>query len=423
MKESAGTGGPTVGTEADPVGGRPMEPLLAALREEDEPLYQRMVELTPCAPLAAPEQLEQLPEPSQADLYEVAPELALDEDVIAGENGHIPPTDVYSDSVAMYLREIARVPLLTAEEELELGRLISEGQQATRDLSGCDKGSEKEGALQRCALTGEEARVRMVRANLRLVVSIAKRYVGSGLALGDLIQEGNFGLLRAAEKYDYRRGFKFSTYATWWIRQAINRAITEHARAIRLPAYMADQLRRHGHLRQRLQQSMGREPTAEELALEMELLPAEDRAAVEEARREGRALAPDLREELRRAVARVELLSQVAQEPISLEAPVSDDDDNLIGDFLGDSDSTPLIDCASRALLGDQMRGVLGELNQRERQVLEMRFGLDGEQPHTLESIGEQLGISRERVRQIEAKALRKLRAPARSAKLRDYLS
>ena len=287
--------------------------------------------------------------------------------------------------------------------------------------SSSHSGIRREELLDRVA-EGEEARLRLVCANLRLVVSIAKKYPTIGMSLGDLIQEGNFGLLRAAEKFDYRRGFKFSTYATWWIRQAISRAITEHSRCIRLPAHMADQVRRHSQVRLRLKQAMGREPTADELALEMDLLTEEAKAAVVQARREGRCLPPSLRSELRRAVSRVEMLSQVTQAPVSLEAPVAEGEEHVVADFLHDAQAINLLESASRTLLGDHMRDVLDELSERERQVLELRFGLDGEPARTLEDIGDALGVSRETVRQIEAKALRKLRQPARSARLRDYL-
>ncbi|NPV08041.1 MAG: sigma-70 family RNA polymerase sigma factor [Anaerolineae bacterium] len=337
------------------------------------------------------------------------------------------PVEMARDPIAMYLREIARVPLLTPEQELALGKRIYQGQQARRQLrqaaARSDRDYARRLALERAVADGEQARVHLIRANLRLVVSIAKRYVGTGLFLGDLVQEGNFGLIRAAEKFDYRRGFKFSTYATWWIRQAINRSVTEHSRIIRLPAHMADQARKHARTRQRLQQSLGREPTAEEVALEMGLLREEDQAAIEEARRERSALSPALKAELRRACAKVELLAQVSQDPLSLETPVGEDGGSVIGDFVSDAQAANLVESASQSLLEDHLRDILEELSEREREVLEMRFGLNGEPARTLEDIGVVMGISRERVRQIESKALRKLRQPCRSNRLRDYLS
>ncbi|MGI6209634.1 MAG: sigma-70 family RNA polymerase sigma factor [Anaerolineae bacterium] len=337
--------------------------------------------------------------------------------------------DTARDPLGMYLREISRVPLLTPEQEAELGRRIQQGQRALRQLRDSPRSSgegldpARRSDLERAVAEGEQARVHLIRANLRLVVSIAKRYTGTGLFLGDLVQEGNFGLLRAVEKFDYRRGFKFSTYATWWIRQAINRSVSEHGRVIRLPAHMADQVRRHARTRQRLQQALGREPTAEEVALEMGLLSEEDQAAIREARRQGSPLSRRLRTELRRACAKVELLAQVSQDPISLEAPVGEDGGSVIGDFVSDTQASSLIESASRSLLEHHLRDVLDELSQREREVLEMRFGLNGEPARTLEDIGVTMGISRERVRQIEGKALRKLRQPSRSNRLKDYLS
>ncbi|MHB0877539.1 MAG: sigma-70 family RNA polymerase sigma factor [Anaerolineae bacterium] len=393
----------------------PPQPLLEMLREEDEALVHRLLELGPCEPLPSPESPPTADEPDDTELTD-EPELLVLEEPVETEPGT-------ADSVTMYLREIARIALLTAEQEVVLGRLITTGQESREELRHGPVLPARRRRLARQVQRGEEARARLVRANLRLVVSIAKRYLGTGLSLGDLIQEGSFGILRAAEKFDYRRGFKFSTYATWWIRQSITRAITEHSRAIRLPAYMADQVRRQGYLRQQLQQTMGREPTSEEVALELDLITAEDRAAIEHARRGGSDLPSGLRDELRRAVARVELLAQVAQEPLSLEAPIGEGEDNVIGDYLGDGQSATLLDSASQTLLEDQMRGVLEELSERERIVLEMRFGLNGSAPRTLEDIGDVMGISRERVRQIEAKALRKLRQPSRSNRLRDYLS
>jgi len=332
-----------------------------------------------------------------------------------------------SDPLAMYLTEIAQVPLLTAAQEAKLGRLIRRGQRASRELSErlllTDSDAILRAKLERAVAEGELARVHLIRANLRLVVSIAKRYASSHALLGDLIQEGNFGLMRAAEKFDYRRGFKFSTYATWWIRQAINRSVTEHSRTIRLPAHMADQVRRYMRCLTELQQVLGREPTTEELAIAMGLVSEADQEAAALARRQGEPLDPDLRVELRHACARVEQLAQIAQDPLSLEAPVGEDGGTVVGDFVSDNQAVGLVESASRALLEDHLRDVLGELSDREREVLEMRFGLNGEPARTLEDIGVSIGVSRERVRQIECRALRKLRQPSRSNRLRDYLS
>ncbi len=331
------------------------------------------------------------------------------------------------DPLAMYLAEIARVPLLTAAQEAELGRLIRRGQLARRHLDGDlflgEQNALRRRKLERAVDEGELARVHLIRANLRLVVSIAKRYMGTRVFLGDLIQEGNFGLMRAVEKFDYRKGFKFSTYATWWIRQAINRAVTEHSRAIRLPAHMADQVRRYARTRSQLQQDLGRDATIEEVAIAMGILPGDDQEALADARRRGVAIPAELKAGVRRACARVEQLAQVAQDPVSLEAPVGEDGGTVIGDFVSDGQAVGLVESASRTLLEDHLRDVLGELSDREREVLEMRFGLSGEPPRTLEDIGVAIGVSRERVRQIECRALRKLRQPSRSNRLRDYLS
>jgi len=328
-----------------------------------------------------------------------------------------------TEPMAVYLREISRVPLLSHEEEVELGKKVAAKEEARRRLQSGDYGPEEEIELQRQIEEGERARLELVVANLRLVVSVARRYVGHGLTLEDLIQEGNFGLLRAVEKFDYRRGFRFCTYATWWIRQAVTRAIGEQSRAIRLPAHVVDQLRKAQRIKQELRQALGRDPSAEEMAMKLDLLSQEDRAAVEKARREGRCLPAGLAGRLERAVAKVALLESVSQDPISLETPINQEGDGTIGDLVGDDGTSALADFATRSLLEDQVQSVLEQLTEREQQVVAMRFGINGEPPRTLADIGSVLGISRERVRQIEAKALRKLRGPLVSEKLRDYLS
>jgi len=306
---------------------------------------------------------------------------------------------------------------------VELGKKVAAKEEARRRLQSGDYGPEEEIELQRQIEEGERARLELVVANLRLVVSVARRYVGHGLTLEDLIQEGNFGLLRAVEKFDYRRGFRFCTYATWWIRQAVTRAIGEQSRAIRLPAHVVDQLRKAQRIKQELRQALGRDPSAEEMAMKLDLLSQEDRAAVEKARREGRCLPAGLAGRLERAVAKVALLESVSQDPISLETPINQEGDGTIGDLVGDDGTSALADFATRSLLEDQVQSVLEQLTEREQQVVAMRFGINGEPPRTLADIGSVLGISRERVRQIEAKALRKLRGPLVSEKLRDYLS
>jgi len=271
-----------------------------------------------------------------------------------------------SDPVRMYLREIGRVPLLTYEEEVILAKRVEKDD--------------------------DKARKKLTEANLRLVVSIAKKYVGRGLTLLDLIQEGNIGLTRAVEKYDWRRGFKFSTYATWWIRQAITRAIADQARTIRIPVHMVETINKFIRVSRHLTQELGREPTPEEIAAEMEV-----------------------------DVEKVREIIKVSQEPTSLETPVGEEEDSHLGDFIPTTEPAPE-EKASEALLKDEIGGVLGTLTPREAKVLEMRFGLSDGKQRTLEEVGREFGVTRERIRQIEAKAIRKLRHPTRAKRLRDYL-
>ncbi|MEW6106370.1 MAG: RNA polymerase sigma factor RpoD [Bacillota bacterium] len=271
------------------------------------------------------------------------------------------------DPVRMYLKEIGRVPLLTAEEEVELAKRIEKGD--------------------------EQAKRRLAEANLRLVVSIAKRYVGRGMLFLDLIQEGNLGLLKAVEKFDYRKGYKFSTYATWWIRQAITRAIADQARTIRIPVHMVETINKLVRVQRQLVQEYGREPTIEETARAMDM--SEDK---------------------------VREIMKVAQEPVSLETPIGEEEDSHLGDFIEDEDVLAPADAVSFHLLKEQLEDVLDTLTPREEKVLRLRFGLDDGRSRTLEEVGQVFGVTRERIRQIEAKALRKLRHPSRSKKLKDYL-
>jgi len=289
------------------------------------------------------------------------------------------------DPVRMYLREIGRVPLLSAEEEVRLARRMGRGRlELTKSPLSRDY---------RIVEDGEDAQRRLTEANLRLVVSVAKKYIGRGMSLLDLIQEGNIGLIRAVEKFDYTKGFKFSTYATWWIRQAITRAIADQARTIRIPVHMVETINRLIRISRRLLQDLGREPTSEEIAEQMEISPEKVREII-----------------------------KVSQEPVSLETPIGEEEDSHLGDFIEDHTALAPADAASHQLLKEQVEDVLESLTERERKVLQLRFGLDDGRSRTLEEVGKEFHVTRERIRQIEAKALRKLRHPSRSRKLKDYL-
>ena len=336
--------------------------------------------------------------------------------------------DAANDPVRMYLREIGKVSLLTAEDEVRLAKAISEGLEAQESLS--HNGSlppEELATLQRAVQKGSQARRSLAEANLRLVVSVAKRYMGRGMSLLDLIQEGNIGLLKAVEKFDYTMGYKFSTYATWWIRQAISRSIADQARTIRIPVHMVETISHLIRAQRRLQQELGRDPTPEDLALDAEMgdivgLEEEDRDIILTALADEERLDPIMSRKLRRASNRVEQILRISLEPMSLETPIGSEEDSYLGDFIKDDTMPEPDDAASAQLLREQLRAILKSLNPRERQVLEMRFGLKDGQSHTLEEVGQAFGVTRERIRQIEAKALRKLRHPLRSRKLRDYL-
>lgn len=328
------------------------------------------------------EQIDDIYESLAEAGVEIAPEpepgdgegelLAHDDDIVPREEDveidlSIPEGIAIDDPVRMYLKEIGRVPLLSAEEEIELAKRIEKGD--------------------------EEAKRRLAEANLRLVVSIAKKYVGRGMLFLDLIQEGNLGLIKAVEKFDYRKGYKFSTYATWWIRQAITRAIADQARTIRIPVHMVETINKYLRVSRQLLQELGREPTPEEIAERMGI-----------------------------SVERVRDIRKIAQEPVSLETPIGEEEDSHLGDFIEDEDAPAPAEAASHFLLKEQLEDVLDSLTPREEKVLRLRFGLDDGRARTLEEVGQVFGVTRERIRQIESKALRKLRHPSRSKKLKDYL-
>lgn len=294
-------------------------------------------------------------------------ERSASEDFSVHDDLSLPPGIKISDPVRMYLKEIGRVPLLSAEEEVELAKRINNGD--------------------------EEAKRRLAEANLRLVVSIARRYAGRGMQFLDLIQEGNMGLIKAVEKFDYSKGFKFSTYATWWIRQAITRSIADQARTIRIPVHMVETINKLVRISRQLLQELGREPSPEEIGKEMDISPE-----------------------------KVREILKVAQEPVSLETPVGEESDSNLGDFIEDHDAPAPADAAAFELLKEQLEEVLDTLTEREENVLRLRFGLEDGRTRTLEEVGQVFGVTRERIRQIEAKALRKLRHPSRSKRLKDFL-
>jgi len=328
-----------------------------------------------------PEQIDEIYESFSAMGIDVLPEAGEDgaddlDSALVGDDEiseaeqydlSVPEGVDIDDPVRMYLKEIGRVPLLTAEQEIEYAKRIEQGD--------------------------EEAKRRLAEANLRLVVSIAKRYVGRGMQLLDLIQEGNLGLIKAVEKFDYRKGFKFSTYATWWIRQAITRAIADQARTIRIPVHMVETINKLTRVSRQLLQELGRAPQPEEIAAEMDM-----------------------------PVERVREIMKIAQEPVSLETPIGEEEDSHLGDFIEDQEALAPAEAASFTMLREQLSSVLESLTPREQQVLRLRFGLDDGRTRTLEEVGQVFGVTRERIRQIEAKALRKLRHPSRSKKLKDFL-
>ncbi len=348
------------------------------------------------------------------DVLKISNDDDVDDDIILDEEDEVevekidlsvPEGVSVEDPVRMYLKEIGKVPLLSADEEIELAQNIEDGAVAIEKINvlkgRLDGASEEEKAeikeeiktLQRDVDKGADAKKRLAEANLRLVVSIAKRYVGRGMLFLDLIQEGNLGLIKAVEKFDYKKGYKFSTYATWWIRQAITRAIADQARTIRIPVHMVETINKLIRVSRQLLQELGREPSPEEIAKEMSM-----------------------------PVDRVREILKISQEPVSLETPIGEEEDSHLGDFIKDDNVPVPADAAAFTLLKEQLEEVLGTLTEREQKVLTLRFGLEDGRARTLEEVGKEFNVTRERIRQIEAKALRKLRHPSRSRKLKDYL-
>lgn len=348
------------------------------------------------------------------DVLKISNDDDVDDDIILDEEDEVevekidlsvPDGVSVEDPVRMYLKEIGKVPLLSADEEIELAQNMGDGAVAIEKINvlkgRLDGASEEEKAeikeeiktLQRDVDKGADAKKRLAEANLRLVVSIAKRYVGRGMLFLDLIQEGNLGLIKAVEKFDYKKGYKFSTYATWWIRQAITRAIADQARTIRIPVHMVETINKLIRVSRQLLQELGREPSPEEIAKEMSM-----------------------------PVERVREILKISQEPVSLETPIGEEEDSHLGDFIKDDNVPVPADAAAFTLLKEQLEEVLGTLTEREQKVLTLRFGLEDGRARTLEEVGKEFNVTRERIRQIEAKALRKLRHPSRSRKLKDYL-
>ncbi len=328
-------------------------------------------------------------EPGENDIKQIEEEPLADTDTLM---------DAYAvgDPVRMYLKEIGKVPLLTNEEETKYGMQILDGTAAAAEMAAQTEplSDEARAALQHRIDLAEAAKQKLAEANLRLVVSIAKRYVGRGMQFLDLIQEGNLGLIKAVEKFDCTKGYKFSTYATWWIRQAITRSIADQARTIRIPVHMVETINKVIRTSRTLLQQLGHDPTPEEIAKEMDM-----------------------------PVEKVEEILKIAQEPVSLETPIGEEEDSHLGDFIQDDDAAQPAEAASYNLLREQLVDVLSTLTPREEKVLRLRFGLEDGRPHTLEEVGREFDVTRERIRQIEAKALRKLRHPSRSKKLKDFLN
>jgi RNA polymerase primary sigma factor len=347
-----------------------------------------------------PEEIERLYDVFEKESIELVEDLdkELEEIEVSKEELEdlsVPEGINIDDHVKMYLKEIGKVNLLTPEEELSLAKRMADGEKAKEQLEeiGEEIDEDTKKQIDLLIADGEKAKKSLAEANLRLVVSIAKRYVGRGMLFLDLIQEGNLGLIKAVDKFDYTKGYKFSTYATWWIRQAITRAIADQARTIRIPVHMVETINKLVRVSRQLVQELGREPTPEELAKELNM-----------------------------PVDKVREISKISQEPVSLETPIGEEEDSHLGDFIPDEDAPAPSEAASFVLLKEQLGAVLETLSEREAKVLRLRFGLDDGRARTLEEVGKEFDVTRERIRQIEAKALRKLRHPSRSKKLKDFL-
>ncbi len=385
----------------------PIERLVALGRSQGYVTYDDVMEAVPEAEL----NIEQL-EDALATLIEMGIEISdaelegpvgkqQDHGQTATVESTVTTSDIdlsaidIDDSISLYLKEIGRIPLLTAEQEVSLAKRMEAGRNSKKHLStGRNLSYEEREDLSAIVRDGKSAQEHLIKANSRLVVSVAKKYVGRGVPFLDLIQEGNIGLIRAVNKFDYRRGYKFSTYATWWIRQAVTRAIADQGRTIRVPVHMYEQINRLARVSRQLVQELGRDPTVEEIAGELGVSPK-----------------------------KVERTIKVSQRPLSLEMPVGEEDDSFLGDFIEDSDAPSPTDQASQQLLRDQIDDILVSLTPREVRILQLRFGLVDGYSYTLEEVGKKFGVTRERIRQIEAQALGRLRHPSRSRKLRDFLS
>ncbi len=385
----------------------PIERLVALGRSQGYVTYDDVMEAVPEAEL----NIEQL-EDALATLIEMGIEISdaelegpvgkqQDQRQTATVESTVTTSDIdlsaidIDDSISLYLKEIGRIPLLTAEQEVSLAKRMEAGRNNKRRLSTAkDLSYEERDEISAIVRDGKSAQEHLIKANSRLVVSVAKKYVGRGVPFLDLIQEGNIGLIRAVNKFDYRRGYKFSTYATWWIRQAVTRAIADQGRTIRVPVHMYEQINRLARVSRQLVQELGRDPTVEEIAGELGVSPK-----------------------------KVERTIKVSQRPLSLEMPVGEEDDSFLGDFIEDSDAPSPTDQASQQLLRDQIDDIFVSLTPREVRILQLRFGLVDGYSYTLEEVGKKFGVTRERIRQIEAQALGRLRHPSRSRKLRDFLS